>query len=163
MTDEEKTFLAEHASELTDEQAKEFDIEKEAKGSKELDEELDKEGLTELINLTVEQKVQEVVAKLIKVKRGELKTASDVLPANGKWTQKTVDWCVALTDGDLAQMKALTTADDDTPKAGYTVPVELFNEIVRLIQGDPIYGIARKEMRYLPFVGSGNPRDITKS
>jgi len=155
LTDEEKTFLAEHASELTDEQAKEFGIEKE------VNTELDKDGLSELIKLEVQQGVQEAMKKLVAVKRGELKSASKVLPANGKWSQKTIDWCIALRDQDLVKMKALTTADDDTPKAGYTVPTELYNEIIRLMQGDPVYGIARKEMRYLPFSGPGNTRDIT--
>ena len=152
LTSEEKAFLSEHISELTDEQVKTFEVKAV---------EIDQNNLAELINLTVDQKVKEVVDKLISVKRGELKTASKVLPENGKWAKKTVDWCVALTIGDVAQMRALTTADDDTPKAGYTVPTELFTEIVRLMKGDPTYGVARREMRYLPFIGPGNTRDIT--
>jgi len=70
-----------------------------------------------------------------------------------------MDWCVSLTQGDLMQMKALTTSSGDTPKAGYTIPSELFNEIIRLIED--VYGVARREMRYLPFSGPGNTRDIT--
>jgi len=75
------------------------------------------------------------------------------LPTNGKWAKKTLDWCVALTQGDLVQMKALTTSSSDTPKAGYTIPSELFNEIIRLVED--VYGVARREMRYLPFSGPG--------
>ena len=156
LTSEEKSFLSEHINELTGNQVKAFEVkavEKEA--------EFDKKGLDELINLTVDQKVKEVVKKLVDVKRGLANKASEVLPENGKWSKKTVDWCVALSLGDIAQMRALTTSEADTPKAGYTIPSELFNEIIRLMQGDPTYGIARKEMRYLPFSGPGNTRDIT--
>ena len=156
LIEEEKSFLSEHISELNDEQVKSFEVkavEKEA--------EFDKKGLDELINLTVDQKVNEVVKKLVDVKRGEIKTVSETLPSNGKWSKKTVDWCVALSMGNLAQMRAMTTSEGDTPKAGYTVPTELFSEIIRLMKGDPTYGIARKEMRYLPFSGTGNTRDIT--
>ena len=153
LSDEEKTFLAEHASELTDEQAKSFEI------TKEVNEELDTKGLDELVNLSVEKEVKSVVNKMVAVKRGEINMASETLPTNGKWAKKTLDWCVALTQGDLVQMKALTTSSSDTPKAGYTIPSELFNEIIRLVED--VYGVARREMRYLPFSGPGNTRDIT--
>jgi len=153
LSDEEKTFLAEHASELTDEQAKSFEI------TKEVNEELDTKGLDELVNLSVEKEVKSVVNKMVAVKRGEINMASETLPTNGKWAKKTLDWCVALTQGDLVQMKALTTSSSDTPKAGYTIPSELFNEIIRLVED--VYGVARREMRYLPFSGPGDTRDIT--
>jgi len=66
LSDEEKTFLAEHASELTDEQAKSFEI------TKEVNEELDTKGLDELVNLSVEKEVKSVVNKMVAVKRGEI-------------------------------------------------------------------------------------------
>jgi len=50
LSDEEKAFLAEHASELTDEQAKSFEI------TKEVDEGIDTKGLGELIKLEVDTK-----------------------------------------------------------------------------------------------------------
>jgi len=71
LSDEEKAFLAEHASELTDEQAKSFEI------TKEVDEGIDTKGLGELIKLEVDQKVKSVVDKMVAVKRGEINVASE--------------------------------------------------------------------------------------
>jgi len=153
LSDEEKAFLAENASELTDEQAKSFEI------TKEETEEIDTKGLSELIKLEVNQGVKTAISKMVAVKRGEINKASDTLPTSGKWSQKTMDWCSALVGQDFTQLKALTTSSSDTPKAGYTIPSELFNEIIRLIED--VYGVSRREMRYLPFSGPGNTRDIT--
>jgi len=59
---------------------------------------------------------------------------------------------------DTVTLKALTTSSSDTPKAGYLIPTELQKEILRIAAGE--YGVARKEMRYLPFTGPGNTRQI---
>ena len=151
LTEEEKNFLAEHASELSEEDIKKFGIKKE--------EEIDTKSLDELVKLSVEQEVQKITKKLIATKRGEIAKASEVLPTDGKWSQKTLDWCGALIDGDETKLRALTTSSTDTAKAGYTIPTELYKEIFRLIKD--VYGVARREFRYLPFVGPGNTRDIT--
>lgn len=151
LSDEEKAFLAEHASELSDEDAKKFGIEK--------DEEFDENSLKELIDLSVEQKVQEVVKKIVATKRGEINKVSETYPASGKWSKETIEWCKALRSCDTEKLRALSTSTSDDAKAGYTVPTELYREVVRLIEEE--YGVARREMRYLPFSGPGNTRDIT--
>lgn len=67
----------------------------------------------------------------------------------------------ALFNKDYAAAKALTTSSTgDSPNdaaAGLTIPTELLTEVYRIL---PTYGVARRNMRYLPFTGPGNERNI---
>ena len=68
----------------------------------------------------------------------------------------------ALLSGDKISAKALTTSDSglapDDAQAGLLVPVELRNEVLRIAETQ--YGLARRDMFYLPFSGPGNTRTI---
>jgi len=70
---------------------------------------------------------------------------------------ETRDFVKALLSNDTAKLKSMSTSTSDDAKAGYTVPTQLLAEILRL---KTEYGVARREMRYLPFSGAGNSRDI---
>ena len=67
----------------------------------------------------------------------------------------------ALFNKDYAAAKALTTSTSgtspDDSATGLTIPTELLTEVYRFL---PTYGVARRNMRYLPFTGPGNERNI---
>jgi HK97 family phage major capsid protein len=71
---------------------------------------------------------------------------------------ETRDFVKALINGDGEKLKKMTTSTADTSKAGYNIPTALLAEVMRIKEEG--YGIARREMRYLPFSGAGNSRDI---
>jgi len=68
----------------------------------------------------------------------------------------------ALLAGDKGKAKALTTSDSgsepDDAQAGLLIPTELRNEVLRIAETQ--YGLARRDMFYLPFSGPGNSRTI---
>jgi len=74
----------------------------------------------------------------------------------------TREFLKALMDGDKARAKALSTSTSggspDDAKAGLLIPEELRNEVLRIAQDQ--YGLARRDMMYLPFSGPGNSRKI---
>lgn len=132
------------------------------------DEGVDEKGLASLIqaevskavknaskSLTADQKAKEI-AKDISDKRakGTVDTTKNV-----EADRKTRDFIKAVVNGDHTALKAMTTSETDTAKAGYTVPEELETEVARLIEDQ--YGIARQEMKYMPMSGAGNTRKIT--
>lgn len=69
---------------------------------------------------------------------------------------KTRTFLKALFNNDHAVLKDLTGSD--SASGGYLIPQELLSEVLRI----PLvnYGLARREMRYLPFTGPGNSRSI---
>lgn len=68
----------------------------------------------------------------------------------------------ALMAGDKAVAKALTTSesgsDPDDAQAGLLIPTELRAEVLRIAEKQ--FGLARRDMFYLPFSGPGNSRTI---
>jgi len=68
----------------------------------------------------------------------------------------------ALLSGNREGAKALTTSDSgsspDDAQAGLLIPDELRNEVLRIAETQ--YGLARRDMMYLPFSGPGNSRTI---
>lgn len=68
----------------------------------------------------------------------------------------------ALLNGDRALAKSLSDSTSgsspDDAKAGLLIPEELRNEVLRIAQTQ--YGLARRDMMYLPFSGPGNSRKI---
>ena len=83
-----------------------------------------------------------------KVKRG----------LGGDYKVKTVDFFKAVLGGDMDRAKALTTATNDTPKGGYLIPpAEFVADVLRIAED---FGVARRDMMYLPFSGPANSRQI---
>lgn len=174
ITQEEKDYLVSKSEELSDEQneavenAEVVEEAEEEGAGEDGDEEVDEKGLASFIKSEVSKAISnsmaslspsekaEEIAKDIKSKRakGVVDTTKDV-----NADRKTRDFIKAILSNDVQTLKAMTTADDDTAKAGYNIPEELEAEVQRLVQDQ--YGIARREMRYLPMSGAGNSRKIT--
>ena len=80
----------------------------------------------------------------------------------GKGQDATRKFMKALIGGDKAGAKAISTstggADPDDSNAGVLIPVELKNEVLRIAQTQ--FGLARRDMFYLPFSGPGNTRTV---
>jgi len=64
-----------------------------------------------------------------------------------------------LDEMENARKKATTyNYDDDGARGGYLIPDELKAEVLRIAETQ--YGLARRDMQYLPFSGPGNERKI---
>lgn len=64
----------------------------------------------------------------------------------------------AIASGDRSYFKGMNATND--VDGAYIVPTELSSEVLRIEAAG--YGVARQEMRYLPFGGSGDTRIIPK-
>jgi HK97 family phage major capsid protein len=168
LTAEEKAFLAEHAAELSDaDKAKFADcFDEEEKG-------LDLGQVKELVSQSVQEalaaKVDSIsdglVAKFMKGVNAARAKAIDVAPEKNetkKAGETTRLFMKALLKGDKEACKALTTSttgvSPDDADAGLLIPTELMTEVLRIAETQ--YGLARREMLYLPFSGPGNSRVI---
>lgn len=132
------------------------------------DEELDEKAVTSLIQKSVSEAVEKQIGKeadnivkeffsnVAKNRKAAIDTGKDVA-GDKKANDVTRKFVKALFNGDKETLKALTTATNDDAKAGYTIPSELMAEVLR-IAGEK--GVARSEMRYLPFSGPGNERKV---
>jgi HK97 family phage major capsid protein len=161
LSDEEKAFLKDHASELSAEDKSKFASVLEDEGTLNEDEvkALIAAKAQEVLAEKMDEMSDQLVAKFFDGVAAQRKKAIDTgKPAVDPNRNTTREFMKALMTGDASKIKALTTADDDTPKAGYLIPTELQNEILRVAAGQ--YGVARAEMRYLPFSGAGNTRQI---
>jgi HK97 family phage major capsid protein len=90
------------------------------------------------------------------------KAADEPVKKDEKADDTTRKFIKALISGDRAAAKALTTTtpageSPDDSAAGLLIPTELMTEVLRLKEE---YGVARREMRYLPFSGPGNSRTL---
>lgn len=119
--------------------------------AKKIDEQLDKmsdELVNKFLDGVAEQRAKIIAGQKI-AKKG---TESD---------QETVrKWFRALLAKDhnsLLEIQKGYMGTDDNAQGGYLVPPALLAEVNRFTEQ---YGIARREMRYLPFSGPGNSRDI---
>ena len=103
-----------------------------------------------------------LIAKFMDGVKDARKTALETGEEKGKGQEKTRAFMKALIGGDKAGAKAISTAtngvDPDDSNAGVLVPVELKNEVLRIAQTQ--YGLARRDMFYLPFSGPGNTRTV---
>jgi HK97 family phage major capsid protein len=178
LTDAEKAFLKEHASEITDEADKKsyadmlagdsgIDIE----SAKALLAAYAKEAVSAAGNAEREalmaKKVDELSSDLVgKFMKGVEESRKRILDgdkkdaSNGKG-EATKKWLIALKNRDSATLKSITDASGASPddtNAYVTIPTELLNEVLRIL---PTYGVARRDCRYLPFTGAGYERDIT--
>jgi HK97 family phage major capsid protein len=166
---EEKAFLKENVSKLNDEQKSKF--------AEELKEEEKEEGVdVESVKALVSKSMQEALAdKVDKIsdeivskfmsgaEKARQKAIDTGKPAEDKNRNVTREFMKALVNGDKVRCKALTTTSDteaaspDDAAAGLTIPTELRNEVLRVMEN---YGLARRDMMYLPFSGPGNSRTI---
>lgn len=167
LSDAEKAFLADNVDSMSADEKALFD------------KLLDNEGMTiEEVKALVTASAAEVMEK----KAGEiadfllagLKKGVEEHRARGadgnKETKEAKEntrlFMRALLNGDKAaaqklSQKALSTSstgeEPDDAKAGLLIPSELMTEVLRIAE---VYGIARRDMFYLPFSGPGNSRTI---
>ncbi|MFZ2152281.1 MAG: phage major capsid protein [Minisyncoccia bacterium] len=164
LTDEEKTFLNTNVSLLSDEDKVKFadclDDEK-SLSVEEVKALLSKEA-TEIFSKKVEGIAEQLVAKFMDGVKDARSKAIETSAKKIEGQDTTRAFMKALVSGDRIAAKALTTSDSgsdpDDAQAGLLIPVELRNEVLRIAQTQ--YGIARRDMLYLPFSGPGNSRTI---
>lgn len=146
--------------ELTDEQVAGAEAEEVTEDTETVDEEAVAEVVETSVKNAVEKKADEIANSLLKAigsrtARGE---ATKKAPEAVNKDLETRDFVKALINNDSEKLKKMTTSTADTAKAGYNIPTALLAEVMRIKEEG--YGIARREMRYLPFSGAGNSRDI---
>lgn len=174
----EKAYVQSLVKELSDDEAEEVAedvdavdaLDEEAPATDEdedEDEEIDEEAVKALVSGTVAKEAQDAVAKAMEKASNDLvgkfmkgvkkarKTVTTASKARGQFSESR-EFFKALFMGDSASLKAsgyLDTGTDAT--AGYLVPpAEFIAEVYRV--ADLGYGIARKDMRYIPKTGAGN-------
>lgn len=139
-----------------------------AEESEGIDEEQVKSLISKHVQDALAAKVDEIsegiVAKFMKGAADSRKKAIDAAAPQGdkKADDTTRQFMKALISGDKAACKALTTSttgtSPDDGDAGLLIPTELRNEVLRIAETQ--YGLARRDMLYLPFGGPGNSRTI---
>jgi HK97 family phage major capsid protein len=166
LNEEEKTFLKVNADQLNDADKKKFaDIISEALDISAV-RELISQNAKDILAKKADEFSNELVSKFMAGVDEQRKKALDTgKPADGKDEKKdavTRKFMKCLFNGDTAGAKALTTSDSgsapDDAQAGLLIPEELMAEVLRIAEKQ--YGLARREMRYLPFSGPGNSRKI---
>ncbi len=166
LTVKEIAFLKTKASELSAEEKTKF---ADALSEKEIDAESLKALLSKTAGDAIAAKVNEISDGIVaKFMKGVEADRAKVLDAKiGAGAEKkgvvTRKFMKALLSGDAATLKAMhekaiTDDDNDDVKAGLTIPAELRAEVLRIAQTQ--FGLARRDMRYLPFSGPGNSRTI---
>lgn len=165
---EYEALVAKEAETLTAEEKGQIAEYEAAEGEKEMDIEAVKELVNKNVQDALALKVNEIsegiVAKFMKGANAERAKAIDVAdkPAATKAGDQTRAFMKALLKGDKEACKALTDSTSgsspDDAQAGLLIPTELRNEVLRIAETQ--YGLARKDMFYLPFSGPGNSRTI---
>ena len=167
MSDEAKKKFADG-----EEEAEEAEEEAPAEDAPKDDEGVDEKALREMISKGVQDeissKVDSIASELTSKFVAGVSEARKKAIDSGK---KTVDtkkdetrrFLKALLTKDVEAMKefkskSVDTDDETGAKAGLLIPEELRAEVLRLAQVE--YGVARREMWYLPFSGAGNSRKI---
>jgi HK97 family phage major capsid protein len=186
LTADEKSLLKENVGLMTAEASKKFKDAEEAAAEDEgededededegegEDGEVDEKALREMIAKSatdeVTKKMGEISDMLVdKFFKGAKAQRSKFLATGKKEVDssknETRTFFKALLEGDKETLKAYkakaTTINEtgDDAKGGYLIPEELRAEVLRLAQNQ--YGVARREMFYLPFTGPGNERKI---
>lgn len=126
-------------------------------------EDIDDAAVKALITKSISEKIDGMATEIANkfmagVANQRAKAIDTGVKAKDENRDVTRSFMKALFAGDHTTLKALSTSTGDTPKAGYTIPTELMNEVLRVAADQ--YGLARKDMRYLPFSGPGNSRTI---
>lgn len=167
LTVKEIAFLKTIVAELSAEEKTKFD-------SVLSEKEIDVDSLKALLSKTAgdaiaamtEKASEEIVGKFMKgVDEARAKALdTKTVKTDGVKGAETRAFMKDLLSGGYASLKAMerakaiTDSSVDDSKAGLTIPVELRNEVLRIAQTQ--YGLARRDMMYLPFSGAGNERVI---
>jgi len=172
LSDGEKAFLRENVAKLNDEQKAKF-VE-ELKEEKE--EGVDMEAMKALVSKSMQEMLagkvdkisDEIVAKFnegVKASRAKAINNKDVVDEDKdeKKDGNTRKFLKALLSGDRKLAKSMSTNPDADPspddaQAGLLIPSELRAEVLRIMENQ--FGLARRDMFYLPFSGPGNSRTI---
>lgn len=160
LTAEEKTFLQENVAELSTEDRAKF-------ADALAVEEIDMAKAMELVSKKFESIAEGMFGKItgkfldgVEEQR-KLVLSGKSVGKNEKADETTRAFIKAILNGDMKAAKALTTSTTGSSPndgdAGLMIPTELRTEVLRII---PLYGIARRDMFYLPFSGPGNSRTI---
>lgn len=169
LTDEEKAFLKENIANLNDNEKATFA--EVLKGDDEDDEKMDIDAVKKMVSKHIEdnlaKKVDEISDSILaKFKTGVEKQRKNAINGGDNGEDKGKDttrlFMKALLRGDKEACKALTTSTSgvspDDADAGLLIPTELRAEVLRIAETQ--YGLARRDMMYLPFSGPGNTRTI---
>lgn len=164
------------ADEEEDEEEGEEEEEGDGDKDKKDDEELDEEGLKKMISKGVQDEISgkvdeianQLVAKFVAGAKSQRSRVGTGKKSVDKAGEQTRSFLKALVGKDYAAMKEIqksivekatfNSTDDSDARGGYLVPEELRAEVLRLSEN--FYGVARREMLYLPFTGPGNSRKI---
>lgn len=179
LTSEQKALIQKHWATLADADKTKFAEvapKPEAGEDDEDEEEVDEKAVMELIQKTVESAIEkkvdkisdDIVSKFFKTATEQRKKAIDsgkaVEGSDKEKNEITRTFLKALLAGDKARLKALTTNADTTDPspddagAGQLIPTVISNEVLRIASDN--FGLARRDMFYLPFTGPGNSRTI---
>lgn len=164
LSDAEKSFLKSHVAEMSAEEKVKFaDV---LADEKSLDIDAVKALLASEAGEAVLKKFDAIAEQIVK----KFQTGAEDMRAKALETgakkvegqENTRAFMKALIAGDKIAAKALTTStsgeDPDDSQAGLLIPTELRNEVLRIAENQ--YGLARRDMFYLPFSGPGNSRTI---
>ena len=167
LTVEEKTLIGANAEKLTAEEKVKFATVLETK-----DEGIDEVAIKELVTKNIQEALKDkaneisdqIISKMfagVKEQRAKI-LEGKTISKDAKSDDVTREFMKAVFAGDTARAKALTTSTSgsspDDAKAGLLIPEELRNEVLRIAELQ--YGLARREMLYLPFTGPGDTRKI---
>ncbi len=169
VSDEEKEVLNDNADDLSAEDKQKFASVLSEKGIdadklKQLISKAVNDNLGSITSVIAERLSDEMASKFMKGVEDQRKKAIDgqVINKDMKSDEKVKEFMKAILLGDKARAKALSTsvsgASPDDAKAGILIPEELMNEVMRIAENQ--YGLARRDMFYLPFSGPGNSRKI---
>lgn len=152
---------------LSDEEKAQIAAYDEANGEKEMDIEAVKELVNSHVQDALAAKVSQISDEIVaRFTKGAAEQRAKAIDTGKKHEDKSQDttrlFMKALLRGDKEAAKALTDSTSgsspDDADAGLLIPTELRNEVLRIAETQ--YGLARREMLYLPFSGPGNTRTI---
>lgn len=167
ITADEKAILLENKDILSKEQVKaaeEAEVE-EVEEDEEVedveDEEVDEKAVQTLISKAIAERMEDVASQLAEkfvdgVEASRKRAIDTGKPQATKGDESTRNFMKALFTNDHGALKAISGLSEAA--GGYLIPEELRAEILRIAESQ--YGLARREMRYLPFTGPGNERKI---
>ena len=190
LSDAEKEMLQENVALLSPSQLKKFDDEQSSDDDDDDnsgddddddddDDSMDEKSLKEMISKNIETEMGEkmdekmdaiadkLVAKFLVRAKKQRSKAIDIgkkdleVDPNRSDTRDFLKALLVKDTKTLMEMEKKTTTYNytgDDARGGYTIPEELLVEVLRIAEKQ--YGLARRDMRYLPFSGPGNERKI---
>lgn len=168
----EKSVTEEGTEEKTDEEKEAEAAAAKAKEG-EADGGVEEKALREMVSKSIQNELpaqiermsDQIVAKFFAGAKEQREKAIDTgKKSEDKNRNTTRDFMKALLGRDVTKLREMQTKattynqDGDDAKGGYLIPEELRAEVLRIAETQ--YGVARREMMYLPFSGPGNERKI---